>query len=407
MEGAPSPYAPGIVSDERSPPRPPGRPALFLIASFLMALVGPGLLWLQWTQLLVVADIAAEGSWPFHTLAIAPAALSLLWGLLSDRWPILDTRREGHLLFAALLMAGAWLALQFLETDAPRVLAGCAIIAAGAIASVAIGGALVEISRRLRTTGRLAAAWIGALVAAELAEIPFSELVGVRPEPLKIGLCTGLAAAVAILMAVSRATDRAPAPPAVVHPPLRVYLGARALWAPAAVLALAALGHVPDSAIAGGEWPWHLRAATVGGQLAGALVYAFACRRMPLARSAGVALMLSVLVAIAFGGAAVQTGEGLPVAPVVLGLVEGFRFAALTDLVLRASPPGHEAFVCAMLSAVDRGGWEAQRLLADALGLSVPGTLTIAAAASLAALLASRLLPASLVAWREGDAPPS
>ena len=71
-----------------------------------------------------------------------------------------------------------------------------------------------------------------------------------------------------------------------------------------------------------------------------------------------------------------------------------------------ASPPGHEAFICALLSAAI-AGWEGQRLLEDAFGLSVPAMTAVAAVAAVAAMLALRTLPASLVGWREGDRAPS
>jgi hypothetical protein len=406
MEGAASPYAPGTIGDEPSAPRPPERPALFVGASTLLALTGPGLLFLGWTKLLVVTDTVAEDSWPFHVLALAPAALSLLWGLLSDRWPILDTRREGHVLLAALLTAGGWVALQVWHSGPLRVMAACGIIAAGTIASVAIGGALVEIGRRQGTTGRLAAAWIGSVVVAELAEIPFAALVGRAPTPLKIGLCAGLAAIVAISIVVSLTTDPAPPPPAGVHPPLRAYLRTRALWASALLLALAAIAHVPNGAIASGAWPRHLLAATLAGQLVGAVVYAFACRRMPLGRSTGIAFMLTALLTIGLARAAEQTGAVMTLAVVILGLVDGFKFAALSDLTLRASPPGHEAFISALLCAAI-AGWEGQRLIEDAFDLSVPAMTAVAAVAAVTAMLTLRTLPASLVGWREGDSAPS
>jgi hypothetical protein len=87
----------------------------------------------------------------------------------------------------------------------------------------------------------------------------------------------------------------------------------------------------------------------------------------------------------------------------VLGVVEGFNFAALNDLLLRASPPGHEAFGCALLSAM-AAGWESHRLFEDLFGRSVSARTTLATVAAVAALLALRLVPASLVARREGEA---
>src|SRR5262245_1895513 len=92
---------------------------------------------------------------------------------------------------------------------------------------------------------------------------------------------------------------------------------------------------------------------------------------------------------------------------ITLGLVEGFKAAALTDLTLRASPPGHEGFVWALLSAASSAGWESQRLLEDAFDVSATGLSVVTGAASIAALLAFRVLPASLLSWRDGEAAPA
>jgi len=50
MDEAPSPYTPGIIGDERPPPRPAGRAVVFLVATFVMAIVTSEL-WQEWSEL--------------------------------------------------------------------------------------------------------------------------------------------------------------------------------------------------------------------------------------------------------------------------------------------------------------------------------------------------------------------
>ena len=76
----------------------------------------------------------------------------------------------------------------------------------------------------------------------------------------------------------------------------------------------------------------------------------------------------------------------MTLAVVLLGLVDGFKFAALSDLTLRASPPGHERVHLRAAVCGDRGVGR-PRLLVDAFGLSVPPMTAVAAVAAVAAML--------------------
>lgn len=396
-------YAPGTLGDEPAAPRPPGRPTLFLIAAFAMTLIGPGALWFPWRRLLINAGIAADGTWGLELLGLAPALFSLFWGLLSDRWAILDARREGHLFCAALLATTGWVVLLIAPRSVPPLLIGVAMTAAHSIANVAIGGALAEIGRRRATTGRLAAAWSGVFAGANLTGVALHMFVG--RWPLIMGLSVSLGAFVAIAMVVSLGTDPVPAPVAVARTPLRPHLRTRAVWGAAAVVILGILANVPDLAIAPGTWPRPLGRVVLIGLLAGAGLYAFTCRRLPFARAVRLALVLNVVVTIAVMRASEQPRIVVNLMVATVGLVEGLKFAALNDLILRASPPGHEASVGALLSAVAAIGWAAPRLIADAFGPSLPGMTTVAVVAGAAAVFASSLLPASLVERREGGLP--
>jgi hypothetical protein len=398
-----SPYAPGTLGDEPAAPRAPGRALPFVLASFVTALIGPGVFWLSWPELLLAARIAAPGTWPLFLLLCAPAALALGWAFLSDRWSLMDTRRDGHLFFAVLLAGSSWLAFLVPPLGPLRLVAGFGIVAAHSIAGVAIGGALVEIGRRQGTTGGLAAAWVAMLVAASLVGIP---LEGTAPGPLKAGLSVGVAAIVAIAIITLAGTGPAPSPATPPSPSLGAYLRSRALWATAGVVLLAMFASIPYAVVDRGAWPPSLRGAMLGGQIVACGVYAFSCRRVSLARGLRLALVLNAVATMGLMPVWERIGAALPLAVVALGLVEGFKFATLTDLALRASPPRHEAFVGALLTAVSGLAWQARGFFAEASGVPVFDAATLVGGASVLAVFACGLLPASLVASRDGVVTP-
>jgi len=398
--GPVSPYAPGIVGDEPAPPlRLPEKPALLIAASFVMALIGPGLLGPPWKTVLGAIGVVGRHTPAFHVLAFAPAVLMLVWGLVSDRWPIMNARRESYLVIAALVAAGTWLAPVFIASRPLLVLDASVMVAAHSVSNAAIGGALVEIGRRLGVTSRLAAAWIGALAAADLAELAVTTTIGRGTGPLKVGLCTGLAAAVAIALLVlprkvPASVSTPPAPPL-----LRRHLRTPAIWGWATVLVLGGAASLPDAAIRRGDWAPPVEALTFVAQVVGAGAYALVSRRLPLLRGVRLALISNLVVIILLGRAADQMGPVMTAG--LLGLVDGFKFAALTDVTLRASPPGHEAFVFALLTAIFHVGWESRDVLRDVAGMHVSDVTTVVTVAAVAAIIVSGLRPASVEARHE------
>jgi len=208
---------------------------------------------------------------------------------------------------------------------------------------------------------------------------------------------------------VSLGTDPVPAPVAATaaRTPLRPHLRTRALWAAAVVVILAVIARVPDSAIAPAAWPRPLGRVVLIGRLVGPIVYAFACRRLRFARGLRLGLVVNVVVTISVMRASEQTSIVLALMVAAIGLVEGFKFAALDDLIFRAAPPGHEASICALLSAVAAVGWTVSKLTADTLRLSISGMTSVSVVAGAAALLLVSRLPASLTSGREGAPPQS
>jgi hypothetical protein len=406
MADAASPYAsPATVGDEPAPPRPAGRRALFLIATFATTLIGPGYLGISWSRLVTSAHLAADESLLFYVLGCAPTLLTVVWALLSDAWAIMDTRREGHLLLAALLAAIAWLVLpSSLSNGTTWTLAWGGTIVADAVASAAIGGALVEIGRRRGSTGRLAAAWVAAILLADLAATPLLTVAAKVAPGWVAGFCAALALVVVLLIGLLPEPIGEPARAVAVRPALRTYLRARTLWASAAVMACGAFASIPDNVLRADDWSTASRTTNIVAQLASCCVYALIVRRSSFAGLLRRALLLNCAMVIALIRLwDADGGAGRTVALLADGLVQGFVQVAMTDLLLRAAPDGREAFGCALLTAFYLAGSAGWKLLAEALGLSLSAATTVAALASVVAVLAVGLLPASVIARREGE----
>lgn len=408
MADAASPYTPGIVGDEPAPPRPPSRAWLFLAALFAMTLIGPGFLWYPWSRLF--ADVGLGG---FR--ALLPVLLLLTWAFLADVVPVMGPRREGQLLVGALLGAVAWLALLPLEhIDWAWPYVGLGIGVARAVADVAITGAFVEIGQRRRSTGRLAAAWVAVGAAAELAAIPLAQVFSDAHPGWIVGTCSGLAFVVVILIAAlpePAAAEPSPSPPARVTLPS--FLRSRAFWGSLAVVVCAAVAVVPNATIALHlrpklEWTSdQIRAASVSqtiAHLVSAAVYVLICRRMAFAALLRLAMLAQVLTTVALVAVWDETGGPSYLLTMSVGAAgDQLAWIAVLDLAMRAAPIGREAFGCVILTLPLEAIRGTINPLAKSMRMSLTTASTAAVVAGVLAMLAVWLLPASVVARREGE----
>ena len=210
----------------------------------------------------------------------------------------MGTRRDGHLLLGALLVAVGWLGPLVARGGlALGVVTGCAVTAGTTVADVAVSGALVEIGRRRGTTGRLAAAWLAAVFGANLVAFPALAGLNSVPAPFHVVPCFGLALVVVLLIVVLPDAVSAPPPVVLARVTPLGFLRSRTFWTSAVVLVCGAVASMPDVLIGMSDWPPHYAEVSVTAKLAAAGGYAIACRRMTFTRRLRVAMMLNVLVA--------------------------------------------------------------------------------------------------------------
>lgn len=358
MADSPSPYAPGIIADERSPPRPAGRAVVFLVATFVMMVVTSGPLWNEWTgRAMEIIGRGPETLGLIYGVGNAAGLLTLLWAYLSDTVPLWGTRREGYVMFASLLTALGWIALAFGSSAVAAWIAAAVLF--GLLESVtgaSVLGALAEIGQRRTSTGRLAAAYAGVVQLAALTRTPISLTSSYVSLPLAAGVAAGLCVAVVALTATL--SDHASAAPPLPAAPmrLRAFLSSRPFWTSAAVLACAGVAAMPRELIKrqsdhlyGPHAAWWLPVMTPAIAIAGAVIYVLACRRVPF----GV-LLRAALFAKALALVALASANPTGLAFVGFSVTDVAAHIALLDLALRVAPRGREAFGAILLVGLPR-----------------------------------------------------
>jgi MFS family permease len=415
---SPSPYAPGIISEERTPPRPAGRAVVFLLATFLMTLVTNAAFWWGWAMNSSVVSTYGRGlrNWAF-SITTATSALILLWAYLSDRIPVWGTRREGYVLVCGLTTSITWLALAFLgHNDIAWVAAVVVVGLASSVSRAAITGALAEIGQRRAATGQLSAASLGLARLALLAGSPLASLFMAAPVAVPAGIAAGLSLALVLAVITlsddgTRSQDARPAA-AVTIP---TFLRSRSFWSSATVLALAGFGTVPWETITPlvvntwrsaeyRSWAW----IDYGPSIVAALGYVFICRRVPFRRVLRFALFGQGLALFFFKGS-LQTGDhrSVAVAAVVLAICDGLVNVALYDLALRAAPRGREAFGAILVGGLGSFAQTLKSTIERRLDMPVGAAALFAAAATIAAAIAVSLLPRPLIETRDGEHAPA
>ena len=348
-------------------------------------------------------------------------------GLVCDAYPLFGTRRRGYLVAGAVASSLLWCSIAAVPARrAPLLAIMVALNLAIVVVSAAIGGLLVEIGQRHGATGRLSAlreGLIGAmsLVAGPvggwlagralgwtaatgallwLAFIPVAALAYREPTVEHVGAARAHARRVfAAALEQLRAIGRAPA-----------------MWSAAVLLFLVYLApglqtpllyHQQDVLKLAPAFMGRLQLIGATGALAGAAIYAWLCRRVPLRTSlvAGIALnTASTLFYLGYDspGAAMT----ITFAAAVLGSI---ALLPIYDLAARATPRGSESFGYALLLSVQTlATYGVSDLLGatlyDRFHLGFKPLVWVNAGSTAAVLLFVPFLPRALLSRREGAA---
>jgi len=404
MDEAPSPYAPGIIGDERPPPRPAGRPVVFLVATFVMAIVTSEL-WQEWSRRAMIITGSTASVNAVVGLASLPGVLILLWAYLSDAVPLWGTRREGYLMLACLVAAVAWLAVAVANGHyIAWMVAAVPLGFAASMSRAAIAGALTEIGRRRGATGPYAAARNILLSLASLASQPllvWSGWAAYTSIWLIAGVAAGLSLAV-IGLTATVSDDGSPVPTPAPPVTVRQFLRARALWTAVPLLVCAGVARVPQ-----GLMMLELRETHADrflmlfpgwdgsvAAIVAAAAYLVASRRAGFATLLVVALLAKAAALAALALAYNGMAEGpLRLALLAQTATESLAVVAILDLAMRLAPNGREAFSVVLVAGLPSVLTTVVDTVAISLQLPAGRVAWFATGAALAAAIAARLLP--------------
>ena len=357
---------------------------------------------------------------------------SLAWyfkpvaGLLSDVVPLWGSRRRNYLVLSGLMAGGFWALLAVVPRHyAPLLWTLIGANAFAVLASSVAGGLLVEAGQRRGWTGRMGSLRETIIAGTSLAAQPVGGfLVGQAfgwTCGLGAALFLGLIPAAFLLLPKADGGERqgrvtGPEILASLAPVFR----SRVLWLAAAFIFLRDLSpgfgtplffyqtnvlHFSPSFLG-----W-LGALYNGAAIAGALLYAWLCTRLPLARLLTAGIMLSALGSLLFLGYH-SHGSALVIQG-VSGLLGIIVSVALMDLAGRAAPVGAEAMSYSLLMSAANLGLTCSDILGSALyeklHVPFPVLICVSAATTALALFALPFIPRSLLERhdRVGAAPPS
>ena len=300
----------------------------------------------------------------FWAIATLPWYVKPLFGLLSDCFPIARTRRQGYLIIGAALAATCWATLAIVpRAYAPFLLTLIVLNVGLVVVSTAIGAIIVEEGQRQRATGRLSALrsaleGVMAIVSGRLG----GWLAGVAFAYTSL---TG-AAIVLTMVPVAWLFFREPVRAQPTRTPwlraraqLKTCLSSRSVWMVAGLVFLVFLSpglQTPlmyyQQDVLKFEPGFMGTLQTVGGvcAFAGALTYAWLCRRVPLRWSLIGGIVLSALTTLLYlNYASAKSALWIEGATGFFGAI---ALLPLYDLTARATPEGSESFGYALVLSV-------------------------------------------------------
>jgi Na+/melibiose symporter-like transporter len=343
--------------------------------------------------------------------------LKPLAGLFSDHLPILGSRRHVYMMTGSLGVTVMWIVIGFgPHTRYTLLVAVTVLTAMFVICQVALGGLVVEGGREFAATGRLssarrAAEYFGAMVVG-----PIGGWLALRPLQLTGTVCAA-GALVLTLLIIRYRTEQPNDAPAANWPELRHGLlkmaASKPMWAVATLFFLLSFSpgfqtplfyYKTNGLHFSPQFIGTLALINATFSLVAAGCYAWACSKTSLRTL----LILGVILDATAQGLYVFYAS--PASAIVIealaGLMRGFVWMPILDLLVRAVPKGNEAAGSALEWAPANaavvisdltGSWLYQHY-----GMSFKSLAWLNSGSTLMILFIIPLVPASVMAIREG-----
>jgi predicted MFS family arabinose efflux permease len=339
--------------------------------------------------------------------------LKPLAGLISDSIPLFGTRRRHYLMISAGTAGACWILLGIVPESYHWVLfVVMALNLMMVFASTAMGGMLVEQAQRFGATGRLSALREALNDLAVAIGLPVSGYLALHAigwtSALAAGLLFGLAFCVFIFLHEERGAKRNGEVWSTAGIQLKTLLHSRALWTAGCLIFLffvtpglaTPLYYIQIDKL-GFSQPFIGWLAVVGGitGMGGAVIYARACKALPLGSLLAGGIILSAALTLLY--LYYQSHKSAMIITAVNGLGGTLAVIPLYDLAARATPFGCEGLGFALIMslrnlAVNGGDWVGSWLM-QGLHWSFSGLVCISAGTTLLVLLAVPFIPVELL----------
>jgi predicted MFS family arabinose efflux permease len=345
--------------------------------------------------------------------------LKPLAGMFSDYFPMFGSRRHSYMIAGSLSVMLLWLLIGFGPQTRPALLgAVCALTTMMAISSATVSALVVEGGRRFAATGRLSSVRRSAEYVAGMLVGPvggFLALYSLRYSGL---VCAALALILVMVIFSFRIGEDVPASRkswAELRCTVSEMLRCRPMWAAATLFFLLSfspgfqtplfyyqtntLGFSP-------RFIGSLTLVSASFSVIGTAAYAWLCARAGLRSLIAVAVVLDAAAQTMF--VFYNSAGSALVIEATAGLMRGFVWMPILDLLVRAVPKGNEAVGAALewspanvaVAVSDlAGSWLYQQY-----GLSFRSLAWLNGGTTLLILFVVPLIPAQVMAAREGDA---
>jgi hypothetical protein len=403
------------------------RKYFFLIGPgfFILALIRPekglGLLPLQFLLKQQLHFTPIQMAQFFSVVAIA-WNLKPLAGLLSDHFPIFGSRRHVYMMTGSVSATFLWLLIGFgPHTHYPLLGAVTALAAMNTICLATISGLVVEGGRQFAATGRLSSVRRVAEFSAALLVGPAAGWLATRPLQITGTVGASLALVLTILLIRYR-TEAHLSRPATLWPQfrdgLRTMAASKSMWTASTLFFLLAFApgfqtplffYRTNGLHFSAQFIGMLLMVNAAFSMISSASYAWICTK------ASLRTLMIVGVILDAAGQGVYVFYFSPHSAIVIealsGLMRGFVWMPILDLLVRAVPKGNEAAGAALewapanlaTSVSDlTGSWLFQHY-----GLTFRNLAWLNSCSTLLILFLVPLIPASVMAIREGHVPES
>jgi predicted MFS family arabinose efflux permease len=342
-----------------------------------------------------------------------------LVGFLCDAYPLFGTRRRGYLLFGTVLSGLFWLTFaiaprEYLSFVVVMTLLNLAMVTV----SVVVGGLQVEVSQRYGATGRLASLRTALEGVMNLLAGPVGGVLSVCAfgwtAAAGAGVMLSFVPVVAWLYPEARGARVNTEVWSVARSHMRTIVRSRAMWGATGLLFLvylapglqtAMLYYQQDVLKFDPRFIGFLQLLQGAGGIIGAAMYGYLCRRVPLRTSLVVGILLSAGSGLLYLG--YDSAHAAVLIDSLAALLLTLASLPIYDLASRAAPPGVESFAFSLMMSIRNIAIFA---ISDPLGshlyadyhVSFKQLVWINSGSTAAVLLFVPLLPAALLATREG-----